>query len=376
MIDRARRPRTQNTSTGRRELQTFTLGELSEKLKGRLEGPDDTVVAKVISGVRSITTAGPNDITFLDNPKHLEPAAASRAGGIVVPVGDIPLPGRALIHVEQPYVAFATLLDLFYARQRESIGVSPAAYVAEGAEIGAETNIYPGAYVAREVRIGDRTDVYPGVYVGDGVHIGSDCVLYPNAMIYHGCQIGDRVIIHAGVVIGADGFGFVQQKSASATEPIVHKKVPQLGIVVIEDDVEIGANSAVDRATLEETRVRRGTKIDNLVQIGHNCRVGHHCLLVAHTAVGGSTTLGNYVTVAGQAGISDHLKVGDRAILGPQAGVVKDVPEGASVIGTPATAGGQGRRAFASFPHVPDLRKRLWKLEKRVAELEGESRGK
>ena len=373
MTDGSRRSSSESASTDPGERQTFTLSELSEKLQGRLEVPDGSTGTRVITGVQALATAGPDDITFLSSPKHLESAAASRAAGIVVPMGDVPLQGRALIHVEQPYVAFATLLDLFYARQRDEIGVSPAAYVAEGAEIGTGTNIYPGAHVARGVQIGDRTDVYPGVYVGEGARIGSDCLLHPNVTIYHGCQVGDRVILHAGVVIGADGFGFVQQKTTSETEPVVHKKIPQLGIVVIEEDVEIGANTTVDRATLEETRIRRGTKIDNLVQIGHNTRIGAHCLLVAQLGVGGSTTLGNYVTTAGQAGIGDHLKIGDQAIIGPQAGVVKDVPANTPVINTPAIAGSKGFRTFASLSHLPDLRRRLRKLERRVAELEEEA---
>lgn len=364
--------------------KTFTVAELAERLEGCLRGPDGTVdtadgaadrniADKVISGVRPISMAGPADVTFLEDRKYLEQAMTSSAGAIVVPDG-LELEGHVVIGVAQPYVAFATLLDLFYPRQRSSVGISPSAYVSETASLGDECNIYPGAYIGHGVRINDRTDIYPGAYIGDGVEIGSDCIVYPNVTIYHGCQIGHRVILHAGVVIGADGFGFAQKHvPGDANEPVVHKKIAQLGIVVLEDDVEIGANTTVDRATMDETRICRGTKVDNLVQIGHNCRIGKHTLLVSQTGIGGSATLGDYVTAAGQAGIGGHRKIGNRVTIASKAGVIRDVADGAVVMGTPAIELPKGRKVWASFEHLPELRKRVAKLEKRLAALDGES---
>ena len=366
--------------------RTFTVAKLAKRLDGRLRGPSGgvttnggnaamSVTDKVISGVRPIAVAGSDDITFLEDQKYLQQAATSPAGAIVVPFElELELEGRVVIGVAQPYVAFATLLDLFYPRQRASVGIARSAHVSETATIGADCNVYPGTYVGHGARINERTDLYPGAYVGDGVEIGSDCILYPNVTIYHGCKVGDRVILHAGAVIGADGFGFAQQHvPGNAEEPVVHKKIAQLGIVVLEDDVEVGANTTIDRATMDETRICRGTKIDDLVMIGHNCRIGRHTLLVSQTGVSGSCTLGDYVTAAGQVGISGHRKIGNRVTIASKAGVIRDVADGAVVMGTPAIELPKGRKVWASFEHLPELRKRVAKLEKRLAALDGES---
>ncbi|MBI4583773.1 MAG: UDP-3-O-(3-hydroxymyristoyl)glucosamine N-acyltransferase [Planctomycetes bacterium] len=358
----------------------FTLGEIAERLKGELLGPAD----RLVKSVRPITAAGSEDITFLDQPKYLPLASQSKAGAIIVSRATRPLEGPALerhalegpalIFVDQPYVAFAQLLELFFPRRRAGFGVSPQATVGEGSAVGAGSNIYPGAYLGNRVRIGDETDIFPGTCVGDDVAIGSHCVLYPNVTIYQGCRLGDRVIIHAGAVIGADGFGYVQKQNPdNPGEPVVHYKIPQVGIVVIEDDVEVGANATVDRAALEVTRIGRGTKIDNLVMVAHNCQIGCHGLLVSQAGISGSTTIGNYVTIAGQAGLVGHIRIGDRVTIGAQAGVTKSVPDGQTVLGSPAFDAGRARRALALFEHLPEYRRKLEELDRRLQKLEREN---
>jgi UDP-3-O-[3-hydroxymyristoyl] glucosamine N-acyltransferase len=351
---------------------TFTLGEIANRLGGRLDGPAE----KLIRGVRPVTAAGPEDITFLDNPRYLPRLAESRAGAVVLPLGNSAVEGIPFVRVEQPYVAFAELLEMFHPRRRSRLGVSREAHVDPSASIGSDSSIYPGAYVGPGVSIGQRTDIFPGVFVGEGVEIGADCVLYPGVAVYAGCKIGDRVILHAGAVIGADGFGYAQQRNGGDPgQPVVHRKIPQLGIVIIEDDVEIGANSTIDRATMDETRICRGTKIDNLVMVAHNCRVGEHSILVAQAGISGSTTLGRYVTVAGQAGLVGHIKVGDRVTIGAQAGVTNDVPAGKSVLGSPAIDAAEAKRVLMTMTQLPKLRRRLAEIEKRLERIEGKGKG-
>jgi UDP-3-O-[3-hydroxymyristoyl] glucosamine N-acyltransferase len=351
----------------RTESPPQTLSEIARHVAGRLIGSGELLIHRV----RPITSAGPGDITFLENPKYIAHLATLQAGALVLPFS-VPVPeGMAAVQVEQPYVAFAQLLELFHPERRAEIGVSSAAYVAAGATFGKDVNVYPGAFIGTGAKIGDETDIYPGVFVGDEVEIGSHCVIYPNVAIYPRCRIGRRVVVHAGAVIGADGFGYAQKKAGEPNaDPVSHLKIPQLGIVVIEDDVEIGANTTIDRATLEETRIGRGTKIDNLVQIAHNCKIGRHAILVSQVGISGSTQLGNYVTVAGQAGLVGHLEVGDGATIAAQAGVTKNVAPGATVSGSPAQDSTQWRRLVAATNKLPELRSRLKELESRVRELE------
>ncbi len=345
----------------------YTLAELASRVRGDLQGPGD----RVIRDVRPIDSAGPEHITFIDDPRYMKRLADTRAGAIVAPP-DLDVGLLPAIRVSQPYVAFAELLELFHPPEREEIGIAPGAHVMPGASIGQGCNIHPGAYIGKGARIGDRTDVHPGAYVGANVEVGADCVLHPGVTIYAGCRVGDRVIAHAGVVIGSDGFGFAQQMVGdNEFEPVVHRKVPQIGIVVVEDDVEIGANSTIDRATLTETRIGRGTKIDNLVQIGHNCQIGPHSILVAQVGVGGSTILGRYVTIAGQGGLVGHIKLGNAARVAAQAGVTKDVGDGVTVAGSPAMEAGRYRRAYATLERLPEIRRQIHDIEKRLKELEG-----
>ena len=207
------------------------------------------------------------------------------------------------------------------------------------------------------------------------LRIGSGCTLYPNAVIYEDCELGDRVILHSGVVIGGDGYGYVQQKQADPQEPIIHRKVPQVGRVVIEDDVEIGANSTVDRGSIDTTRIKRGAKIDNLVMIAHNCQLGRHSLIVAQAGISGSTRIGEYTTLGGQVGVGGHLKIGDRAQIGAQAGVTHSLPDGATVWGTPAIEIGKARRAYVALERLPELRRQMRELQRRLDALEDDEPG-
>ena len=280
---------------------------------GRYSGPGD----RVIRGVSTLKDATDDQIAFLGNPSYAPQLAETRAGAILVPPeteGDDP----RFIRVSKPYAALAEILDRFFNTRVGPKGISSQASIAKSAKLG--KNVIVGAFSS----------------IGENVEIGDDTLIYPHVSIYDGSKVGKRCILHSGVVIGADGFGFTQAGGR-------HRKIPQIGIVRIEDDVEIGANSCVDRAALGETVIGEGTKIDNLVQVGHNVRIGKHCLLVAQVGIAGSSELGDYVVMAGQAGMAGHLKVGDRVQVGGQAGVFHDIPDDTKVMGTPASE----FRAFA-----------------------------
>jgi UDP-3-O-[3-hydroxymyristoyl] glucosamine N-acyltransferase len=282
-----------------------SVTEVVELVGGRYGGPADVT----ITGVATLVDASADQLSFLGNPKYASQVASSRAAVILAPedaAGDDP----RFLRVKQPYVAMAAILDKWFA-QRPAGGISPQASVAKSAQIG--SNVTISAFVS----------------IGENVSIGDDTIIYPNVSVYDGCRIGARCIIHSGVVIGSDGFGFAFDRGR-------HRKIPQIGIVRIEDDVEIGANTAIDRAALGETVIGEGTKIDNHVMVAHNVRIGKHCILVAQSGIAGSTELGDYVVVAGQAGLAGHLKVGDRAEIAAAASVFHDVPEGTRVIGNPA----------------------------------------
>ncbi len=344
----------------------FTLGEIAEKVEGELNGDPELK----ISGVAPLNSAGETDITFLNNEKYIPQVAQSQAGAILIS-RDVPVTvGPATLKVDQPYVAFAKVLELYYSDQRDHGGISPQAWVSPEAQVSESCHIYPGAYVGKNAEVGPNSILYPGVFVGDNAKVGSDSILYPNVTVYQGCEIGNRVILHAGCVIGSDGFGYAQKKQADPETPIVHYKIPQVGIVIVEDDVEIGSNTTIDRAALEVTRIGTGSKIDNLVQIGHNCTVGPHTILVSQVGVSGSTRIGKYVTIAGQAGMVGHCEIGDGVTIGAQAGVTKDVPAGATVFGSPAIDARKALRAYSSIEFLPDVRKKVSQLEKKIKELE------
>ncbi len=331
--------------------RSFTLTDLAERLDVRLAGEGSLI----ITGVRPLAAAGPSDLSFLHNPKYLAEARASRAGAILVADPGL-LPGRNLLVTPQPYLTLARALELFHPAERPAPGVHPSAVVEEDVILGEAVSIGPKAVVGAGCRIGDRTIIGAGCLLSREVTVGADCLLHPGVVIRERCTVGDRCILHPGVVIGADGFGF-------ATVEGVHHKVPQVGTVVLEDDVELGANVCVDRGALGETRIGRGTKVDNLVQIAHGVTVGRGCLLVAQSGVSGSTTLGDHVVMAGQSGSVGHVRIGSRVVMTARAGVTHDIPDGVMVSGFPARPHREWLREGANLRRLDALRRRVRELE-------------
>jgi UDP-3-O-[3-hydroxymyristoyl] glucosamine N-acyltransferase len=339
-------------------MSARSLGELARLVGGDLEG-DPSIE---IRGFASLESAGPGDLSFVAADRHLPAARRSGASALIAPPG-LDLAGRPAIRVVQPYAAVAAVLRVFFPEPAVAPGVHPTAHVADGARVS------PGATVGAFAVVGQRSVVetgavvHPHVFVGPDCRIGEGSVLHPHVVLRERVTLGRRVIVHPGSVLGADGFGYVFDGQA-------HRKIPQVGGVVVEDDVEIGANVTVDRATLGETVIGRGTKIDNLVQIGHNTVVGADTIIVAQAGVAGSCRIGRGVVLAGQAGIADHVTVGDGARVGSQAGVHRDVPAGAGMIGTPAMPGDAGLRALAAIGRLPELLRDVRALGRRVAALE------
>lgn len=335
-----------------------SLADLAELVGGRVIGDPDVTIERVAS----IEDAGPGDIAFVANPRYRRFLASCQASAVIV--ADEPASGAALnlLRVDDPHRAFARIHGLFNPPPAHDPAVSPLAAIDSTAVIGAEVAVYPHCHVDRNARVGERTVLMSGVTIGAGAQVGDGCVLHPNVTVEDRCRIGDRVILHAGVVIGSDGFGYTGHGPARL-------KVPQAGIVEIADDVEIGANTTVDRATIGITRIGTGTKIDNLVQIGHNVVVGERCLIVAQTGIAGSAVLGDDVILAGQVGISDHVEVGDRSIIGPKSTVLQSVPPGSVLSGlVEAAPHKQWLRAMRLLPKLPALWRRVSELERRIRE--------
>lgn len=332
--------------------------ELAEFLKGKLEQDDPGLK---ITGVNGLVEAGPSDISFAV-PPYVEHCHLSEAGVMVLGYND-PLPdGRPVIRVENPRAAFVALLKLFRAKEDVERVVSPLAYVSAKAKIGSNVAIQPFAYIEDGAVIGDGTVIYPNVYVGKNVKVGKDCILYPNATIRENCVLGDRVILKSGAAIGGDGFGYITQNGR-------HSKVPQTGNVILGDDVEIGSNSCVDRATVDSTIVGSGTKLDNLVHLGHNDILGENCLVVAHVGISGSVTVGHNVTFAGQVGTVGHITIGDNCIFGGRTGITHNVPSNSKMAGFPAMPYKDWLKQEANIRRAGEMLKRIKNLEKELAAL-------
>ena len=337
---------------------TYTVTELAALLGGIVQGDGDVT----ISGLGSLETAGPSELTFLANPKYASKVAETSAGAVLMAVGGMRY-GKCAIEVSNPYLCFAKLLTLFYTRPHESLGVLPLAVVDESATIGEGATIYPGAFIGKNAVVGARSVVYPGAVVYEYAVIGDDCTIHATAVIRERCRLGNRCIIQPGAVIGSDGFGY-------APDGATYYRIPQIGIVILEDDVEIGANSCIYRAAIEVTRIGRGTKLDNLVQIAHNCAIGEDCMIVSQVGISGSAKIGNHVTLAGQVGVAGHLTIGDNVLVGAQSGVPSSLAANAAYSGTPTMPHKEWLKSAMVVPRLPELKKTVSSLEKRISELE------
>ena len=335
----------------------FTLGELAEVLQARLDGDP----GRVVTGVAPLESAGPDQISFLTDLRYRGAADTSRAGAFLVPrdVRDLPAP---TLGCDAPQQALIQLLRLFHPPVPTPAGVDRTAVVAPEARIDPSASVGPLCVVESGAVIGPGARLHALVYVGPGVEIGDDTVVHPHVSLRDGVRVGRRVIIHSGAVLGADGFGF-------AFDGTAHRKIPQVGGVLIEDDVEIGANTTIDRATFGDTIVGRWTKIDNLVQIGHNVVVGEHSLLVAQVGISGSSRLGRGVVLAGQVGVADHVTIGDGVIAGARSGIGASLAAGEKVLGAPARPIGQAKRIMIAEGRLPEMLHRVRALEQKLERL-------
>lgn len=334
--------------------------EIAEFLGGTISGDGE----RVIRDVKGIDEAGPGDITFLSNPKYRKKLETTAAGAILVSP-DVKS-DKTLVLVQDPYIALAKVLGVFNQPEEHPQGISGGAYIEPGANVAKGAVVYPGVYVGRGAEIGERAILYPGVKIGPEASVGEDSILYYNVSVYRRCRIGKRVIIHAGAVIGSDGFGFANPGRDNF-------KIPQSGIVQIDDDVEIGANTTIDRGTLGKTRIGKGVKIDNLVQVAHNVVIGEKSIIVAQVGISGSTSLGRSVIIGGQAGLVGHINIGDGVMIGAQSGIADDVLPGEIVSGSPHMPHRHWLRTQAIVGRLPDMFKKITALEKKIKELETRS---
>lgn len=337
----------------------LSLQEIADFIKGEIVGKPDIA----ITGISGIKEAKKGDITFLANPKYASLMHTTKASAIITSK-DINNSSKTLIRTDNPSLAFARVVALVAPdKTNHPDGIHATAIISPKAKLGKNVSI--GAYTVVEdhAKIGDGTAVYGGCYIGHHSRIGNNCLIYPHVSIREGIEIGNRVIIHSGAVIGSDGFGFATVKG-------VQEKIPQIGTVSVEDDVEIGANVTIDRARFDKTIIGKGTKIDNLVQIAHNVVIGENCIIVAQAGISGSTTLGKKVILAGQAGLVGHINIGDGSIVAAQAGVTKSIPPNTKVSGYPAKPHDSAKRVNACLQRLPELYKKIKEMEEKIEELE------
>ncbi len=339
-------------------MQTRTLGELADYVGGLVCG-DRNIIIKSAS---TLGQAEEGDISFLSNRKYEKQLRTTKASAVIVSkdVANAPVP---LLISDDPYYAFMQVMVLLHGhRKHKKVGISRKAWISDSAKIGADCHIHDFVTIADEAKIGNGCIIYPGAYIGAGVQIGNDSIIYPNVTIYDGCKIGNRVIINANSTIGEDGFGYASHKG-------VHYKIPQIGAVIIEDDVEIGTCCGIERGTLGDTVIGQGSKLGDLVAIGHGARVGPYCLLVAQVGIAGSTTLGHHCVVGGQSGIVGHIAIGNGVMIAAQSGVINDVPDGKAVLGSPAIEANQGRRAYSMIQYLPEMRQNIQKLQNQIEQI-------
>jgi UDP-3-O-[3-hydroxymyristoyl] glucosamine N-acyltransferase len=331
--------------------------EIAQLLDGELYGDGN----HEICNVADLENASSSELAFAEGERALQQAAASQAGCILVPEG-VSLHGHTVIRVKHPKLAFIEAANALRPSKLATPGIHPTAVISPTASLPSSASIGPYVTIEDHATMGERCVLAAGVFIGAGVEIGSDCTLYPGVRVYPDAQIGSHVTLHAGVVIGGDGFGYVFAEGR-------HHKFPQLGKVIIEDDVEIGCNTTVDRGSLGTTVIGSGTKIDNLVQIAHNVRIGRHCIIAAQTGISGSTEIGDYVIIGGQVGIGDHVRIEDGAVIGSQAGILpgKVIRKGSVLWGTPARPLREFKKLYAYFSHLPDLAQKVKELSRRTS---------
>ena len=334
----------------------FTAAQLARELQGEVAG-DGSVV---LTGFAPAVTAKAGDLTFAENETFFAKAEESAAAAILVD-GPFTSARKVLIRVRNARIAFARVVPLFFPEKAFPAGVHATAIIAPSAQIDPTAHVGPFCHLGEKVQIGARAVLQGGNHLGENCVVGADTNLFPGVILYPLTQVGERVRIHAGAVIGSDGFGYVFDAG-------IHRKIPQVGLVIIQDDVEIGANVTIDRGALGPTIIGRGTKIDNLAQIAHNVTIGEHCLVVAQVGVAGSTSIGHHTTLAGQVGIAGHLKIGDQVIVAAQSGVMHDIPDGGKWLGAPAQPDRQAKRQIIALQQLPDLIRRVHELERKMAE--------
>ena len=339
-------------------MQEKTLGELAEYVSGRLCG-DPGIIIRAAS---TLGRAEEGEISFLTNRKYEKQLRTTKASAVIVgketPAATVPL-----LIAEDPYYAFMQIMVLLHGhRKHKKVGVSPRASISDTAKIGMDCHIFDFVTISDEARIKDGCIIYPGVYIGQNVQIGNDSIIYPNVTIYDGSKIGNHVIINANTTIGEDGFGYATHKG-------IHHKIPQTGTVIIEDDVEIGACCGIERGTLSDTVIGQGTKLGDLVTIGHGTRIGPHCLLVAQVGVAGSTNIGHHCTIGGQVGIVGHITIGNNVTIGAQAGVINSIPDNKVVLGAPAVDANMARRAYSMIRYLPDMRQSIRDLQNKMKQI-------
>jgi len=339
-------------------MQERTLGELAEYVGGRVCG-DPKVIIKSAS---TLGRADKGDISFLTNRKYQKQLRTTKASAVIVgketPAASVPL-----LIADDPYYAFMQIMVLLHGhRKHKKTGVSPKASISDSAKIGMDCHIHDFVTIADDARIKDGCIIYPNVYIGQDVQVGNDSIIYPNVTVYDGCKIGNRVIINANSTIGEDGFSYATYKG-------IHHKIPQTGIVILEDDVEIGAGCGIERGTLNDTVIGQGSKLGDMVTVGHGTRIGSHCLLVAQVGIAGSTNIGHHCTIGGQVGIVGHINIGNNVTIAAQAGVINNIPDNKVVLGAPAIDANMGRRAYSMIQYLPDMRQNIRELQSHFKQI-------
>jgi len=332
--------------------------KIAELVSGEVVGDGDFI----IRGVAAFDNAGPDDITFAASADYKKRVDETRAAAVIVP-DEVRESEKILVRVKDPSLAMAKVSTLFHPVSRPVVGISEDAHIGENFKCGADISVYPGVFIGDDVTLGDCVTLHPGVVIDNSVKVGDDVIVYPNVCILERCEIGSRVIIHGGSVIGSDGFGF-------APDGDRYHKIPQTGIVRIDDDVEIGACNTIDRATFGRTWIKRGVKTDNSVHVAHNVVVGEDTVLVAQGGVSGSVTIGDHAILAGQVGVSQHVTIGNRVTIGAQSGIAKSIPDGQVVSGSPEMPHRVWLKVSNIIPKLPELKKKIRELEKRIDRLE------